>query len=878
MNFCKLEKRKEFWFLYTLFFTIISVIIFLPFIIKGNSFIRDGDGFNQTYPVLIYIGKYLRELWQGGFNAKNFDFTLGLGEDVITSLTWLGFGDVFTILSAFCPAEMAAYLFSFIVLLKMYCSGAAFAAYGFYHGFRKNAILLGSLLYAFNKFSLVMGMEFYQTLNPVVWLPLFALGIDKLLVAKKKTAVSSLFIFTVFIQSLNGFYFLYVNTIFCAIYYIAAYWVVGGKECSFLDFCKKSLQVTLNYILGIMMGAFVFIPAIVGYFGSSRTERSFQSIRELLFYQGSTYLTYLKWLLIPRAWQQCLSLPAICILGVIIMLSKKYNNKFIKLLVGLFLLMFLIPFTGSLMNGFSYSIDRWSFMIYFCCAVLVMDILNSGVKLQLSKIILYCAIAVLTLGMQAFYEEEKIGTVLRILVYAVLVFSSVIFCLKYCAKGEKLGLHTRKEIWLVSLWVMANIILNGLFINGPVTLGGDGYSAGFCAYRDVYRQIENSVANGFQNEEGFYRVDVYDSSLGGSLVLDYKGATQYFSITNDNIFEFFKQMSISPGIRSASHIIKGLDSRLVMETLLSAKYYQEYRATSDGKYEPYIMDNPYALPFGFTYSSCMSKDAFDNLTELQKMQVLLENVVMEESFEGLEIKNALDEDKCKELKCSYSLENINIDRNKLSVDTDSLIFIDIDNIPIRGEGELYIRLNDLILYSNTPRDIQIGNKNIQLRSPQSLYYIGENDFLVKVSVPKNGRVEIGFTKQAELSLDSIQVFWYDMNEFPSQVVELEKEHLENLNVENGKITGSINVVSDKVLFLSIPYSSGWKARVDGSPVKIQCANIGFMAIPLEAGEHFVELVYITPGMREGIMLSILGIVLFAVLLIGNQKAGAKYEN
>ena len=83
---------------------------------------------------------------------------------------------------------------------------------------------------------------------------------------------------------------------------------------------------------------------------------------------------------------------------------------------------------------------------------------------------------------------------------------------------------------------------------------------------------------------------------------------------------------------------------------------------------------------------------------------------------------------------------------------------------------------------------------------------------------------------------------------------------------------------NKVLFLSIPYSSGWKARVDGSPVKIQCANIGFMAIPLEAGEHFVELVYITPGMREGIMLSILGIVLFAVLLIGNQKAGAKYEN
>ena len=114
-----------------------------------------------------------------------------------------------------------------------------------------------------------------------------------------------------------------------------------------------------------------------------------------------------------------------------------------------------------------------------------------------------------------------------------------------------------------------------MYINGPVALGGDGYSGGFLRNKAVYPQIENSVVNGIQDEEGFYRVDAFDSSLGASMVLNYKGTVQYFSITNNNIYQFFKEMSISPGIRSVSHILKGIDGRSVLDSILSVRYYED---------------------------------------------------------------------------------------------------------------------------------------------------------------------------------------------------------------------------------------------------------------------------------------------------------------
>ena len=89
--------------------------------------------------------------------------------------------------------------------------------------------------------------------------------------------------------------------------------------------------------------------------------------------------------------------------------------------------------------------------------------------------------------------------------------------------------------------------------------------------------------------------------------------------------------------------------------------------------------------------------------------------------------------------------------------------------------------------------------------------------------------------------------------------------LENIQLGTNRITGQINLEKDKILCLTIPYSEGWTARVDGKETEILQANTMFMAIPLEKGSHSVVLTYRTPGMMIGIVMTVMGAGLCVII-------------
>ena len=64
----------------------------------------------------------------------------------------------------------------------------------------------------------------------------------------------------------------------------------------------------------------------------------------------------------------------------------------------------------------------------------------------------------------------------------------------------------------------------------------------------------------------------------------------------------------------------------------------------------------------------------------------------------------------------------------------------------------------------------------------------------------------------------------------------------------------------RYVFVSIPYSSGWSATMDGNPIEIQKANIGFMVVEVDGAEHDVYFSYVTPGLLFGALCSGIGLV------------------
>lgn len=86
-------------------------------------------------------------------------------------------------------------------------------------------------------------------------------------------------------------------------------------------------------------------------------------------------------------------------------------------------------------------------------------------------------------------------------------------------------------------------------------------------------------------------------------------------------------------------------------------------------------------------------------------------------------------------------------------------------------------------------------------------------------------------------------------------------------------TATISTDSPELVFFSVPYDNGWSASVNGKAIDIEQVNIGFMAVPVEAGESTIVFSYETPGLRVGAYISLGGLVLLIgyLTLCGIQK-------
>ena len=112
---------------------------------------------------------------------------------------------------------------------------------------------------------------------------------------------------------------------------------------------------------------------------------------------------------------------------------------------------------------------------------------------------------------------------------------------------------------------------------------------------------------------------------------------------------------------------------------------------------------------------------------------------------------------------------------------------------------------------------------------------------------------------------------YPVQKYIADIKSLRKDTLAITKFSNNNIKGNITLNERKMLFFSIPYSEGWSALVDGkkqSPIRI---NIGFLGLPLEKGEHTVELIYTPPLFYTGAVISIISILLYIVLIILSKR-------
>lgn len=822
------KKKFQYFATYSVLFAILAMAIFAIYYIRGNSFVWKEDGINQHYQALAYIGEWLREWFSTG-KMPMWDFNLGQGVDVLSTFNYYGIGDLLTLTSAFVPVRYTEYLYMLLIFVRMYLAGIAFSLFAFEMKKGYRATLAGALNYSFCGYALQVLARHPFFLNPMIYLPLLLMGSERILKKKKPT----LFMVMVCISAISNFYFFYMLVIGVVVYVVARYLTLEEKSVSH---CLRMVGRFFGYaVVGVMMAAVLLLPVILLFLNTYRGD-----VEVLMdnFYTENYYRQMIKGFLFPMQVGNYgvlgFTLPAL--VAVILLFVRQKGCRMLKILVLGTSLMYVFPIAAKVMNGFSYPSNRWGFLY----AMLISYVLTFMWQEMMTCV-------------------RKYKSVLQTALLAFICLN-LVYNIGYCYKDSALK--------YVSIGKCYKFLQSSAAKAAKDTDREDVYSR----YETDYAEPQNAGALTQMPSVDFFYSLVPAERSQRYMELDMLHNYTY-KFTNNNYRTFVNATS------SVGYFVQKKSSTPVPYG------YEKISETKKGTYN--IYKNFYTLPLGYTTANYIARETYEQMSSADKQEAMLQGVVLDET------KKIQDDYKESQLtftsqEIPFTIEktkNVSVDMEKgtfyaskknatitLKVKTipNSETYVCIKGMEARTSEEHWTATKQLLLI-----DFRAEGYKTTLRyyTPYHIRPNGQTDYLVNLGYRENSydTITITFRRKARGTFDDFSVYAQPMTSYPSQIEELRKESLQDVCQETNYMSGKITVSEDKLLCLTIPYDKGWKAYVDGKETDILKANTMYMALPLEAGEHKIELRYCTYGFKLGLAVSIVGFAAFVVIILMERR-------
>ena len=115
-------------------------------------------------------------------------------------------------------------------------------------------------------------------------------------------------------------------------------------------------------------------------------------------------------------------------------------------------------------------------------------------------------------------------------------------------------------------------------------------------------------------------------------------------------------------------------------------------------------------------------------------------------------------------------------------------------------------------------------------------------------------------KTDKVDLSNAGVYRAEISQIQSALEKRKEQGLQVEKFSNTHIVGSVNITDDsKYMMTSIPYSEGWKVKVDGKDVPVTKAWNSFISFPITSGQHKIEFVFSQKGRVTGAVLTLISL-------------------
>ena len=881
------EQRKYCYGVYTLMFLLMCIGAFLPFFTEGKSFVWGAgveDGLSQHFSALAYYGEALREFFRnllaGHPKLVMWDMSLGYGADILSTLNYYAIGDPLNLLYGFVSPKNTETMYDFMILLRMYLAGITFIMYARKMKKRSYGTVIGALVYVFSGFCFRLGLRHPFFINPMIYFPLLCLGIEKIYQRERPYV----FIFAVCVSAMSNYYFLYMLTIFAVIYAWIRFYKYT-EENKMKNFFLTILKFGMYYTLGIAMAAVILLPSVIGFLGNGRYGNG-ADWKSLIVYPGKYYLLFIENFIGYGNMGSNTNAGYLPIVGIVVLFTlfsqrmkhKKYRAAFIASIIAL-----ILPIFGYAFNGFSYANNRWAFALSFIVALLTAEmyprlfVMSKRQQIGIGAgIIIYTVFCIIVNASGEEILKNK-GIMAACGLIAVFYILLLIF--------QRLGYDTQKRIVRVS---MAILLLISVGVHGYYRFDPKeyAYTQEFMDQGQAYRTLkeDNIRMLSKANDPSVYRVHAEGYRYKNyGLINHLNTISGYYSITAKCVTDTIKGYD-TLGMQYADKY-KGVDQRLGLLSLAGVKYItvahnsQVAKDVSSMGDVPYgveklrkkgnitLYKNKYALPFAYAYDSYMTEQQYEQLNGIGKEQAMLAQIILNQHPADKEIQH-------NEQRNDPDIQTISLPETRISSPKGKK-YADI-TVPVEKDKETYLYFKNLVYHGKKNGDdkfILTGRKGtkgilvtqndvqqkIHIQSTFNPYYFGRKDYIVKINHQTSKakeKVRLNFLSPGEYEFDDISLITVPKKDVLARLKERKENSMKQIQYEGNHFRGVYHAKKDQILCVTIPYSKGWKATVNGNRTKIYKANGMFMGIIMKKGTQSVKLDYETPGLKIGAWISL----------------------
>ncbi len=866
------------WLLAGLIAVCSLVFVMLPFLFRGTYTVwtgMSGDGATQ------FITFFEHMKGAGWLKAiGNYDFYIGLGADYLTSFSFYSLFDPFNVILFALPFNAMANYTVTMACKQLACALTMFAylRYKKVKNFQAIALSVAYMLSGFVAFTFV---RHYNLAVGPIYLPLAIMGVDKLF-HKERPYV---FMAALFLCLVSNFYVFFSLSVFVVAYAIAYYFhncALENEKKSVKGFFAKLVPIGAYYLLAVVLAGVVLLPNLYGYLHAARNGS-----KGLDFFNFQTFLSQSASLFVPMTGKNYSVVSinlANAVLVLYALLKKDKRTRMHGIFVIVLTIGYILPVFGYAMNIFNYSNNRWSYGLNFFVYVMIGlqstdgdesayddDSIKkiSGFFCAYLTLLLLCVVPAIMINGKPSAREAVLTLISLALVGGALCF---VPCLLYRALRKPMGKlfwKNRKKIFQPTVLFVLSFVLTIGYCFGYYAIYSSQHD-GKERYAALFSAEEKYIAE--QSKTGYFRGDSlstgvwYDNFATRGMNNGYYGTTLYNTISDSGVYEFLAENGVYNPAQNLG--MGGLDGRYALQTLLSVKYSYDvlgkpYGFSKVDGYD-YLYENENYLPFGFMTGRVYSREQYLALDVLERQYMLLDGVVLD-----------------KESNAEYvsTLEKIEIEEIK-RVEKKVKRTFTVDATQLQGK-EVYLTVKGVKEVPKNNTLIEICCNGVQKEynyvPKGNLMYSDQRDFYLNFGVVDSATERLEFSMW--ISEGSNHVEFDEMALYAAPVADRQSSldrlaattSLQNVQLGDRGLSGTLMSAQDGYLVLTLPYSDGWTAYVNGVETEIIKADTAFMALKINgsAAAQTVELRYQTPYLEEGKAVSFLGLGALGCVLLGD---------